>query len=899
MRVTGPRHEPENTSISAPVHDAGALPTNKFAYPRPQSAFVSRPRLLERLDLGYERPLTLLSAPPGTGKTALLGNWISAGGPPGPVAWLSLDPADGDRRRFRQAVLAALLRAGAGAAVETLAAQPNQRSDLFARELADALSGLQHPVVLVLDDFHEIGDAVYEDLDAVLRHPIPELRVVIATRADPALHLGRLRLEDQLIEIRAPDLAFTLEETAQALESLGVALGDHHVRRLWEHTEGWVGAVRLAGLTLREHPAPERFVDDFAGDDRAVSDYLLSEVMSSLSPDDRRFLLRTSIASVLSGELANALTDRTDGSRKLAELARNGAFLAPLDRRGEWYRYHSLLAELLRAELRNESPEQLDDLHRRAALWFAAERDDARALLHAVEGGAWDVATSLAGERWVDLLIRGEVAVLRPLLDRMPPEWADGDPELALALASAVLDRGDEITAEALVRRAEEGASRVQPERRPRFDVSLATVRLHIARLRGDLTAALRAGRELVDRGELEPGIVETDLRALALTNLGIAELWSGDPAVAARHLERARGAAIEAGRDWLVLIAVAHLALVAGTQDDYARSARHAREALALAERRGWERTWAAGGAYLALTTAEFLANRFDEAAVALEHAQEALAGTRERPLRAGLALLRSGLLATRGQVEIALAVLVAGAEELGEWPLRATIREHFAAREAVLRAELGERREAIRLADADGAGPASLPSAVVLAKLRLADGDVDAARETIEPWRPRLERERTPATVQAWMVEALALDATADHDGAARSLERALEQAEPGGLRWPLLDFGRAVQPLLRRQLRRGTAHRALVGELLETLDDAEGAGSRASLVVAPLSPRERAVLRYLPTMMSNQEIAAELFVSVNTVKTHLKAIYRKLDVTDRREAVRRARTLNLLAP
>jgi LuxR family transcriptional regulator, maltose regulon positive regulatory protein len=243
-----------------------------------------------------------------------------------------------------------------------------------------------------------------------------------------------------------------------------------------------------------------------------------------------------------------------------------------------------------------------------------------------------------------------------------------------------------------------------------------------------------------------------------------------------------------------------------------------------------------------------------------------------------------------------------VAGAEELGDWPLLPSLREQFLAREATLRAELGEREHAARLVGGDGSGgPGSLTAAVVLAQLQLGDGEPAGARDTLAPWAERLDRERSPASVQGWLVDALALDALADHDGAAAALERALERAEPGGLRWALLSFGRSLQPLLRRQLRIGTSHRALVGELVETLDRSDGnqTALRAQLAIEALSPRERAVLRYLPTMMSNQEIAAELFVSVNTVKTHLKAIYRKLDVPDRRSAVRRARTLELLAP
>ena len=275
-------------------------------------------------------------------------------------------------------------------------------------------------------------------------------------------------------------------------------------------------------------------------------------------------------------------------------------------------------------------------------------------------------------------------------------------------------------------------------------------------------------------------------------------------------------------------------------------------------------------------------------------------LSETQERPLRACLALVRSIGLDRKGELESAVAVLESGVEELGSWPLMPAIRNQFAVREAVLRAELGEPEQAARLVGGEEGEPASLSAAVVLGQLRLADGDAAAAREVVGAWSCELERNPTAASVQAWVVDALALDVLADHAGAASSLERALERAEPSGMRWALLDFGRPLQPLLSRQLRRGTAHRALVGELMQALDGSSGSTRPSSpFVIEPLSPRERAVLRYLPTMMSNQEIASELFVSVNTVKTHLKAIYRKLDVADRREAVRRARALELLAP
>ena len=855
-----------------------------------------RARLHEALDAGTRRPLTLISAPPGAGKTVLLGSWIAAGGPPGPVAWLSLDAADADRRRFWRAVLEALDRAGAGDAVAALAAHPQGRVDRLTAAIVKALDAADDPVVLVLDDFHEVAEAVHGDIDQLLHRPPPALRLVIATRADPPLRLGRLRLQEQLTDIREPALALTLDETVEMLGLSGVSLADGDARRLWDHTEGWAGALRLAAISLRDHPDPGRFVAEFAGDDRAISDYLISEVMTQLSPDDRSFVLRTAIAGVLNGDLADALTDGADGHRRLAELARAGVLLAPLDRRGEWYRYHALFRELLYAELRSDHPDLVPDLHRRAAWWLAHHGDDARALLHAVEAGAWDLAARLAGERWVDLLIRGEVGALRPLIERLPPEWTAQDPELALAVASALLDRGDHAGAAKLLCTAEAAAAAVPPEREARFAVSLAALSLHIARLRGDLAGALETGRELAREERLEPGVVEPDLRALALVNIGIAELWTGDDRSAARHLERARGAAADAGRDWLLLVAVAHLAALAATVNDFTRSARLAGEAIALADRHGWERTWPAGAAYLARATAELLWDREEDAVRSVDLARDALHGTPERGLRAGLALLRSSVLARRGDLDAALAVLESGAEDVGDWPLLPAVREQFAAREAVLRAELGDRAGAERAIGADGAE--SLPGAVVLAQLQLADGEWDTARATVAQWSAERDRAATPAAVQAWLVDALALDAIADHDGAAEALERALELAEPGGLRWALLDFGRSLAPLMSRHLRRGTAHRSLAGDVLAALEG-NGDRRRAPFVMEPLSPRERAVLRYLPTMMSNQEIASELFVSVNTVKTHLKAIYRKLDVADRREAVNRARALELLAP
>ena len=448
--------------------------------------------------------------------------------------------------------------------------------------------------------------------------------------------------------------------------------------------------------------------------------------MSLLSPDDRSFVLRTAIAGELNGDLADALTDRADGHRRLSELARAGVLLAPLDSRGEWYRYHALFRELLYAELRSDLPEQVPELHRRTAWWLAQHGDDARALLHAVEAGAWDLAARLAGERWVDLLIRGDVSALRPLIERLPPEWIERDPELALAIASALLDRGDHAGAARLLRSAEAAAERVPEDREARFAVSFAALSLHVARLRGDLSGALETGRALARDGRLEPGVVDArpagagareprDRRAVDRRG----GLRRAAPRARPRRGGRGRPRLAGPGRGCAPGAAHRHAARLPPLGPACRRGDRARRAARLGADVGGGSRVSPARDGARSCGTGATTAAR------SVELARDALHGTQERPLRACLALLRSGVLARAGDVEAALAVLEAGAEELGDWPLLEPIRNQFGAHEAMLRAELGDRAGALRALGNGSSGAASLAGAVVLAKLQLGDGD------------------------------------------------------------------------------------------------------------------------------------------------------------------------------
>jgi LuxR family maltose regulon positive regulatory protein len=875
----------------------------KFAVPRRPTATVARGRLLDVLDAGVQGPLTLVAAPAGAGKTALLSSWIAAGRAPCAVAWLSLDADDADRRRFWRAVLAALSRAIDDERIEALAVSPREPMDmdLVLPALVDALAAREEPVVLVLDDFQEVADVVREDLERLARYPPPTLRLVLVTRSDPPIGLGRLRLEGWLTEIRARDLAFTIDEATGLFDALDVSIAPADVATLWRRTEGWAAALCLAAMSIRDHPEPERFIEHFAGTDATVSDYLVSEVLARQTPDLREFLLRTSVVDRICGELADALTDGADGQGTLRRLEHDGALLAPLDEHGEWHRYHPLFAELLRAELRAQLGSELEELHRRAAVWLAARGDHAGALRHVALGRVWDLATELIVESWVDLLINGEMAALRPVLEAMPRERVDACPELSLAFGVAMLAFGKEELAAPYLRAAEGAERQVPPERRAQFAAASAAVSLYEARFRGDPVAALTTARERLGRGSvLEGHEVTPNLRGLLLTQLGIVELWTGELDAAVGHLERAHALAAEDGNEWTSFASTAYLALGSMFRGELARAVRHANQTLAVAERRGWARSEAAGAAYSVLAAVCIQRDQLDEAERLIGDASGALRDTRERPLLAVHLLNRVQLLSDRGEHATALDLLHATREQLGDWPLPAPLRELLTAQEGLLHAATGEP-EAGRALLQRGT-TSSLAVANALARLDLLNGEAKAARVTLAP---HLDHLRTgngvalPTRAEAWLLDALALDALADHEGAAGSLERALDLAEPAGLSRIIVGHGGAIGPLLRRHVRHGTAHPAMIGVAVETIERRGRPARRPmpAVLAEPLSEREQAILGHLPSLMSNQEIAGALMISVNTVKTHLKAIYRKLDAPGRREAVQRARELALI--
>ena len=373
---------------------------------------------MDRLDEGVRGEVTLLSAGPGSGKTVLAAAWAESGGAPGPVAWLSLDGYDNSPAAFWSYVIGALRGTGAVPDDNPLASiRPGPRvDDSYVRRIANGIGRLPGPVVLVLEDLHEIDNPqVLKSLAFLLRHPVPQLRLVVTTRMDPALPLHRLRSRGGLVEIRAPELAFDADEAAELLAGHDLPLTPAELEILLDRTEGWAAGLGLAALFLRER-GTRAGLEEFAGNERTVAEYLAWEILAGQPPDVRRFLLRTSIADQVSGELADALTGGTRGHRTLEELAKSNALVVRLGVAHPWFRYHHLLADLLRHQLRLETPDLVAELHLRAAHWHMQQGAGLHAVRHAVAAQDWPLVGRLvvanAGARIVSV-------DRRPLMDML------------------------------------------------------------------------------------------------------------------------------------------------------------------------------------------------------------------------------------------------------------------------------------------------------------------------------------------------------------------------------------------------------------------------------------------------------------------------------------------------
>lgn len=886
---------------------------------------VLRPRLARLLDEAVARPVTLLRAPAGWGKTTLLASWRrtatqrDSGTPP--PAWVSVEAGDDAERLW--AYLAAALRSIIDVAATPIPDRPPGPDEL--EVLAAALAAREQPAVLVLDDLHRVTDpAAVAGLEFLLRHTDQRLRLVVTGRSGPPLAVQRLRLAGELTEIGPDELAFTGDEIADLLTAHAVAVPVAAVRRLRQRTEGWAAALRIAALALRRQPDPERWIDQLGADHPEIGGYLREEVLAGLTPQDGELLRRAAVVDTVCAGLAGALTDDPSVEGRLSGLAEDAGLLHHDGGRPAWYRCHPLLADLLHRELGRLPADELRDLHLRAAGWYAGNGRPAEALRHALAAEDWVSAVDLFVTRWPELVPNGRVDRDVPAA-APPPEAVARDPELALACAADRALHGDREAAEAQLRLAAEHGGALPEPRRGRFGRLAAAVTLTLARSTGDpetvRTAAARllatasvAGAAPVARveeraaGQTPRGDAgdDADVRAVAGTELARLALDAGELTEAADGFAASLTAARVTGRLRPELVCASRWALLAALRGHLRAAEEAARAALALPPCQGWSAQLDCGYAYLALG---FVALHRDQPAEAAANLTLAAAATGEAPAGAVAAWCHSMLRHDEGDLVEAHRLLGQAREcwsqrsgPVAAWLLAADVDLHAARGDLSTARELAVAGMA-RFTSPTQAGPA-FPAAVLsvaAARVELRAGDLHAAARLLPDWAAGPATDwPLPVRLDAALLDAVLAGRGGDERRAGRTLEQALDLAAPDGYRRPFTRAEPGLRHLLTAHLDAGTAHWPMVSDLVRAVDppaDLAASGASVAPLDEPLTERELTILRYLQSILSNVEIAAELSVSVNTVKTHVRNIYRKLDATRRRDAVRRARELHLI--
>jgi len=902
---------------------AGPLLETKLHVPRWRRSLVARPRLSERLSRGAESALTLVSAPAGFGKTTLLAEWLAVAAADGrSVAWLSLDQCDNDPASFWTYLVAALNAGvpGEGAGAPLQPPQPPNEAGLVA--LLNDLDAISNDVVLVLDDYHVIDARDVQDgMVFLLEHLPPQIHLVIASRTDPPLPLARLRGRGELAEIRAADLRFTPgEATAYLNEVMGLVLTAADVAALEGRTEGWIAALQLAALSMQGREDVTAFIDGFAGDDRYIVDFLAEEVLQRQPEHVQHFLLQTSILDRLSGPLCDAVTGQDGGKAKLAALERGNLFLVPLDDRRQWYRYHQLFADVLHARLRDEQPGDVPDLHRRASGWHEQNGEPSEAIRHALAAGDFGRAADLI-ELAIPAMLRSrqEAAVLG-WLERLPGEVVRVRPVLSVGFAGALLAGGEFEGVEARLRDAEgwlDGAADIRQgspapaaemivvdnEEFRRLPAEIELYRAAQALVRGDGPGTVRHARRAL---ELSPADDHLG-RASAAALMGLASWASGDLEAGHSGYVECMAGLRRAGHIADTFGCAIALADIRRTQGRLGEAMRTYEQALQHASEQGGPVLRGTADMYVGMSE--------------LHRERDDLPAATQQLLRSQELGEHTGLPQNRYRWRVAMARIreaegdLGGALDLLNEAERLYVGDFFPnvrpvpalrARVRVAQGELGEALGWARergLSVDDDLSYLRECEHITLARVLLARYTAEHAERPIREATRLLERllraaeegQRTGSVIEILVLQALTHQAQEDIPAALASLQRALTLAEPEGYVRIFADEGPPIAFLLRVAAKQGITP-GYVRRLLAAVSTTEDSTPVSQGLIEPLSERELDVLRLLGTDLDGPDIARELVVSLNTVRTHTKNIYAKLGVNNRRAAVRRARELDL---
>jgi LuxR family transcriptional regulator, maltose regulon positive regulatory protein len=906
------------------------LLATKLHVPGPQPGFVPRPRLVGALGEGLARGRVLVCAPAGFGKTALLADWARRGGRP--VAWLGLDAGDSDPARFWRYAVAALERARPGLAGRVgplLGPSPPRSFEGLVTALINELAAQPGPeeVLLVLDDYHLVDSGpVHESVAFLLEHLPPGLAVVVSGRADPPLPLARQRGRGQLAELRAAELRFTGQEAAALLgETAGPGLPEAAVAALVDRTEGWAAGLQLAGLSLRGQPDPAGFVAAFCGSHRFVVDYLTDEVLERQDGPVRGFLLETSVLDRLSGELCDAVTGRAGSQAMLERVERAGLFLVPLDEGRGWWRYHHLFADLLRTRLQRDQPGRVRELHRNAAAWSDEHGLADDAVRHALAAGDAAWAGRLI-ERHVDaLLFRVDQATLQRRLETLPAELVRSRPRLLLVQAWIKQWAGEVEAAGPLLDAAERAFANAADEA---FEPSVgsaasllvnvpaavALARAYLAHLRGDAEATAA----FASRARAEVGAGEWMLDSRVRWHVAVAEWLRGSLAGAERAFTSVIARWRAAGDPGYAAPSCHLLGQVQLAQGRLDAALGTYRQALEIATVPGRPALPVAGIGYVGLAKVAYQRNELD---AALGQVTEGIARCRQifytPPLVTGLAAL-AWIRQAQGDAGEALAAM-GEAERAAPGPAVTGLLNPVPAERARLLLAQGDLAGATRWAHDNGldagdelAYPRE-PGHLVLARLLLAQGRPGLALVLLDRLHEAATAQgRDGSIVEIGALRALALAASGEEPTAVTALAGTLMLASPQGYVRVFADEGAPMSALLGQL---AVAHRAgqspaaavpagYLAALVGACGPADAAPPqrRAAAttppgLVEPLTDRELEVLRLLAAGRSNQRIAHDLVVALDTVKKHVTHVLGKLGAANRTEAAAQARQLGLI--
>src|SRR5450755_465414 len=931
-----------------PPDEPSPILATKLYLPRLRPNVVSRLRLIERLNEGLHRSLTLIAAPAGFGKTTLLSAWVA--GCDRQVAWLSLDKGDSDPTLFLTYLVAALqtIAPTIGEGVLDMLQSPQPPPpEAILTALLNELTTLPDNFVLILDDYHVIdAQAVDIALTYLVEHLPPQMHLVIATREDPQLPLARYRARSHLTELRVTDLRFTASEASAFLSQvMGLSLSAEDIAALEDHTEGWIAGLQLAALSMQGHQDVAGFIRAFAGDHRYIVDYLVAEVLERQPEGVRNFLLQTSILDRLSGPLCDAVTGQEEGNARLEALERGNFFVVPLDDTRHWYRYHHLFAEVLSAQLLAEQPAQVATLHRRASAWYEQHGSTVDAIRHALAAFDFGRAADLV-ELAVPAMARSrQEATVLGWLKALPDELVRARPVLSVHYAGALLLHGEIEGVEARLRDAEQW--------------------LDTTTDRGELALASSAEMVVVDEAEFRglPGMIAIYRAAIALA--------LGNVADTVKYARRALDLVPEDDHHRRGS-AAGFLGLAYWTRGDLEAAHRSYAECMALVQRSGHISD--AIGCSIALADIRISQGRLREAmstyerglqlateqsAILLRGAADMHVGMSELHLErddldaATQLLLRSkelgelaGLPQNRYRWRVAMARIrkaegdLAGALDLLHEAERLYVSDFFpyvrpiaalVTRVWVAQGRLGEAIDWARergISVADDLSYLREFQHITLARVLLARSKSDRtehsmleAMELLECLLQAAEEgKRTGSIIEILLLQALARQIQGDISAALVPLERALSLAEPEGYVRIFVDEGPPMAVLLarlhehaRKRPRAALTNvplayierlRALLrGERVQEGISPAATSSSTALTPAqslldPLTERELEVLRLIAAGLSNRDIAARLVLALSTVKSYVNTIYGKLQVESRTQAVARARALHLLS-